>query len=129
MLCPISCLFLTRVIVFLVTHLSATLSRETIGHNFPQFNNSLNLLTTNIFTTYLMDVTQLQIIHRLSPVWLVSLQGLSAGIAAPGFLTRGSSSTKLARHAFQDLGVPECTFRTIKHHSYKHQPKKIRKEN
>ena len=74
-----------------------------------------------------MDVTQLQIIHRLSPAWLVSLQDLSAGIAVPGFLTRGSSSTKLARHAFQDLGVPECTFRTIKHHSYKHQPKKGRK--
>ena len=128
MLCPISCLFLTRVIVFLVTHLSATLSRETIGHNFPQFNNSLNLLTTNIFTTYLMDVTQLRIIPRLSPAWLVSLQDLSAGIAVPGLLIRGSSSTKLARHAFQDLGVRECTFRTIKHQSYKHRPKKIRKK-
>ena len=93
------------------------------------FNTSLNLLTTNIFTKYLMDVTQLRIIHRLSPAWLVSLQDLSAGIAVPGLLTRGSSSTKLARHAFQDLGVRECTFRTIKHHSYKHQPKKIRKEN
>ena len=76
-----------------------------------------------------MDVTQIRIIHRLSPAWLVSLQGLSAGIAVPGFLTRGSSSTKLAQHAFPDLGVPECTFRTIKHHSYKHPPKKIRKEN
>ena len=92
------------------------------------FNNSLILLTTNIFTTYLMDVTQLRIIHRLSPVWLVSLQDLSACIAVPGLLTRGSSSTKLARHAFQDLGVPECTFRTIKHQSYKHRPKKIRKK-
>ena len=76
-----------------------------------------------------MDVTQLRIIHRLSAAWLVSLQDLSAGIAVPGFLTRGSSSTKLARHAFQDLGVPECTFRTIKHQSYKHRPKKIRKNN
>ena len=92
------------------------------------FNTSLNLLTTNIFTKYLMDVTQLRIIHRLSPAWLVSLQDLSAGIAVPGLLTRGSSSTKLARHAFQDLGVRECTFRTIKHQSYKHRPKKIRKK-
>ena len=75
-----------------------------------------------------MDVTQLRIIHRLSPAWLVSLQGLSAGIAVPGLLTRGSSSTKLARHAFQDLGVRECTFRTIKHQSYKHRPKKIGKK-
>ena len=75
-----------------------------------------------------MDVTQLRIIHRLSPAWLVSLQDLSAGIAVPGLLTRGSSSTKLARHAFQDLGVRECTFRTIKHQSYKHRPKKIRKK-
>ena len=93
------------------------------------FNTSLNLLTTNIFTKYLMDVTQLRIIHRLSPAWLVSLQDPSAGIAVPGLLTRASSSTKLARHAFQDLGVPECTFRTTKHHSYKHPPKKIRKKN
>ena len=93
------------------------------------FNNSLNLLTTNIFTKYLMDVTQLRIIHRLSPAWLVSLQDLSAGIAVPGLLTRGSSSTKLARHAFQDLGVSECTFLTIKHHSYKHRPKKLRTKN
>ena len=76
-----------------------------------------------------MDVRQLRIIHRLSPAWLVSLQDLSAGIAVPGLLTRGSSSTKLARHAFQDLGVPECTFRTIKHQSYKHRPKKIGKKN
>ena len=92
------------------------------------FNTSLNLLTTNIFTKYLMDVTQLRIIPRLSPAWLVSLHDLSAGIAVPGLLTRGSSSTKLARHAFQDLGVRECTFRTIKHQSYKHRPKKIRKK-
>ena len=88
------------------------------------FNNSLILLTTNIFPTYLMDVTQLRIIHRLSPAWLVQLQDLSAGIAVPGLLTRGSSSTKLARHAFQDLGDPECTFHTTKHHSYKHRSKK-----
>ena len=93
------------------------------------FNNLLILLTTNIFPTYLIDITQLRIIHRLSPAWLVSLQDLSAGIAVPGLLTRGSSSTKLARLAFQDLGVPECTFRTIKHQSYKHPPKKIRKKN
>ena len=92
------------------------------------FNNLLILLTTNIFPTYLIDITQLRIIHRLSPAWLVSLQDPSAGIAVPGLLTRGSSSTKLARLAFQDLGVPECTFRTIKHQSYKHRPKKIGKK-
>ena len=75
-----------------------------------------------------MDVTQLRIIHRLSPALLVSLQDLSAGIAVPGLLTRRSSSTKLARHAFQDLGLPACTFRTIKHQRYKHLPKKIGKK-
>ena len=93
------------------------------------FNNSLNLLTTNIFPTYLMDVTQLRIIHRLYPAWLVSLQDLSAGIAVPALLTRGSSSEKLARHAFQDLGVLGCTFRTIKHQSYNYRTKKIGKKN
>ena len=93
------------------------------------FNDSLILLTTNIFTTYLMDVTQHRIIHRLSPAWLVLLQDLSPGIAVPGLLTHGSLSTKLARHAFQDLGVPGCTFRTIKRQSYKHRPKKIKTKN
>ena len=93
------------------------------------FNDSLILLTTNIFTTYLTDVTQHRIIHRLSPAWLVLLQDLSPSIAVPGLLTHGSLSTKLARHAFQDLGVPECTFRTIKHQSYKHRPKKMKTKN
>ena len=74
------------------------------------FNNLLILLTTNIFPTYLTDITQLRIIHRLSPAWLVSLQDPSAGIAVPGLLTRGSSSAKLARHVFQDLGVPNAHF-------------------
>ena len=87
------------------------------------FNNSLILLTTNIFPTYLIDVTQFQIIHRLSPAWLVSLQDLSAGIAEPGLLTRGSSSAKLALRDFQDLEVPGCTFRTIEHQSCKHRAK------
>ena len=63
------------------------------------FKNS-TLLTTKVFTKYFIDVAQLWIIHRLSPAWLVSPQGLSAGIAVPGLLRSGSSLEELAVHAF-----------------------------
>ena len=111
--------FLTRVIFFFVK-LFVKRNDWTRTPAITIFNNPI-LLTP--------DATQPWIIHRLSPAWLVSRQDLSAGIAVPGLLTRGSSSAKLARHAFQDLGVPGCIIRTIKHQSYKHRPKKIRKKN
>ena len=70
------------------------------------------------------DVTQLWIIHQLSPAWLVSLQDLSAGIVVQGFLRCGSSQEELARHAFQDLEVPRYTSHITEHQSFKRLSKK-----